>query len=254
MHPIQINVGWRIRGRPLLQDVSFEVQAGETLGLIGPNGSGKTTLLRLLAGLEKLKQGTVYLDHRDMSRMSRREVARTVAFVEQQVSTEERINVYQAVSLGRTPFLSPLRPWALEDEQIVACALHDVGMSQLANRAWHTLSGGERQRAHIARALAQQPEILLLDEPTNHLDIRHQLSLLQLVEHLPVTVIVALHDLNQAMMCDRVGVMEDGRLVDIGMPRTVLTAARLRQTFGVHVDILQAPGEANTVMRFRQAL
>lgn len=248
------NVGWRIRGRPLLRDVSFEVQAGETLGLIGPNGSGKTTLLRLLAGLERPRQGTVYLDHRDMSRLSRREVARTVAFVEQQASTEERINVYQAVSLGRTPFLSPLRPWALEDEQIVACALHDVGMSQLANCAWHTLSGGERQRTHIARALAQQPKILLLDEPTNHLDIRHQLSLLQLVARLPITVVVALHDLNQAMTCDRVALVDNGRLRGVGPPAEIMTPANLYRTFGVHAEVLHPAGAETPIMRFREVI
>ena len=248
------NIGWSVQGRELLDDVSMEVASGETFGLIGPNGSGKTTLLRLFGGLHRPKTGCVRVGGQDMSRMRQRDIAQSIAMVEQQASTSERISVRQAVELGRTPFLSPLRRWSEHDDAIVMRALEDVGMQSMEGRLWHTLSGGERQRAHIARALAQQPSVLLLDEPTNHLDIRHQLSILQLVQHLAVTVVVALHDLNQAMTCDRIGVMDKGRLVDHGPPEQVLTSHRLRQTFGVHTDILKDPVDQGTIMRFRQAV
>ncbi|GHC28738.1 ABC transporter ATP-binding protein [Aidingimonas halophila] len=247
-------VDWTVHGHKLLDDVSLMVAPGETFGLIGPNGSGKTTLLRVLAGLRKPKNGRALLDDVPMSRMRQRDIAQTIAFVEQQAETLDRITVQQAVALGRTPFLSPLHPWSDQDDAIVSRALDDVSMRHLADRLWHTLSGGERQRTHIARALAQQPRILLLDEPTNHLDIRHQLSILQLVKQLPLTVVIALHDLNQAMNCDRIGVMEAGRLVDIGPPRQVLTVDRLRRTFGVYADILDDPIDHSRVMRFRNAV
>ncbi|GGX95618.1 ABC transporter ATP-binding protein [Litchfieldella qijiaojingensis] len=247
-------IDWTIHGHKLLDDVSLVVEPGETFGLIGPNGSGKTTLLRVLAGLRKPKIGRVLVDGLPMNRMRRRDIAQSISFVEQQAETLDRIEVREAVALGRTPFLSPLRSWSDQDDAIVSQALDDVGMHHLAGRLWHTLSGGERQRVHIARALAQQPRVLLLDEPTNHLDIRHQLSILQLVRQLPVTVVIALHDLNQAMDCDRIGVMDAGRLVDIGTPRQVLTAERLRRTFGVHVDILDDPIDHSRIMRFRNAV
>ncbi|WP_342595829.1 ABC transporter ATP-binding protein [Salinicola lusitanus] len=248
------DVTFWVRGQYLLEGIDLTVHPGEKLGLIGPNGSGKSTLLRLLAGLDKPKRGRVLLNERDISRLSRRDVARALALVEQQATTDARIEVQQAVSLGRTPFLSPLRPWRDEDARIVARALDAVGMGHLAARRWQTLSGGERQRAHLARALAQQPGLLLLDEPTNHLDIHHQLALFQLIEHLPLTVVVALHDLNQALACDRLALLDRGRLVAVGAPHEVLTAARLRQTFGVHADILHLPDEPLPVMRFRQAV
>ncbi|PXX99657.1 ABC transporter ATP-binding protein [Halomonas sp. LBP4] len=247
-------VDWTVHGHKLLDDVSLAVEAGETFGLIGPNGSGKTTLLRVLAGLRRPKSGRVLVDGLPMTRMRQRDIARSISFVEQQAETLDRIEVREAVALGRTPFLSPLRSWSDQDDAIVSRALDDVGMRHLAGRLWHTLSGGERQRVHIARALAQQPSILLLDEPTNHLDIRHQLSILQLVRQLPVTVVIALHDLNQAMDCDRIGVMDAGRLVDIGTPRRVLTADRLQRTFGVHADILDDPQDDRRILRFRHAL
>src|SRR3546814_4447544 len=109
-------------------------------------------------------------------------------------------------------------------------------MKGFAARHWHTLSGGERQRVHIARALAQEPQVLLLDEPTNHLDIHHQLPILSLVAALPVTSVVALHDLNQALECDRLAVMERGRLACLGTPEEVLTAPRSEE----HTSELQS--------------
>ncbi|QEM83000.1 ABC transporter ATP-binding protein [Halomonas binhaiensis] len=247
-------VGWTVHGRKLLDRVSLVVEPGQTFGLIGPNGSGKTTLLRMFAGLARPQVGSITIDERSMANMRQRDIARCIALVEQHAETTDRVSVRQAVALGRTPFLSPLRPWSDQDNAIVSRVLDDVGMQHLADRLWNTLSGGERQRAHIARALAQQPKILLLDEPTNHLDIRHQLSILQLVKQLPVTVIIALHDLNQAMDCDRVGVMGNGRLIDIGPPNRVLTTERLRHTFGVNADILDDPINGSQIMRFRNAV
>lgn len=107
-------------------------------------------------------------------------------------------------------------------------------LTEKAEHGWHTLSGGERQRAQIARALAQQPRELLLDEPTNHLDIRHQLELLALVSALPVTTVVALHDLNlAATFCDEVVVLRRGAVVAAGTPIEVLTTALIADVYEV---------------------
>ncbi|MBZ5488982.1 ABC transporter ATP-binding protein [Halomonas aquamarina] len=246
------NLSWRVHGHTLLENVSLAVASGQTFGLVGPNGSGKTTLLRLLAGLGKPKTGRVLLGGTPLARMRQRHIAQSIALVEQQAETTDRIQVRQVVALGRTPFLSALRAWAKEDDAIVDQALVDVDMAHMAGRLWHTLSGGERQRVHIARALAQQPKILLLDEPTNHLDIRHQLSILELVRQLPITVIITLHDLNQAMTCDRLGIMDGGQLVGVGKPGEVLTPTRLQQTFGVQAELL-AGDNGEQVMRFYHA-
>lgn len=243
----------RIHGRTLLDNVSLTIRPGETFALVGPNGSGKSTLLRLLAGLRRPARGCVRVDARPLANLKRRTIARSIALVEQQAETSDRLCVRDAVALGRTPFLSPLRPWTDEDDTHVDRALDDVDMQSFADRLWHTLSGGERQRVHIARALAQQPRILLLDEPTNHLDIQHQLSILNLVRRLPVTVVIALHDLNQAMACDRVGILDQGRLVAVGPPEDVLTPERLWQTFRVQADSIGDPQDGRRILRFRQA-
>jgi len=232
------NLHWSAGGATILSDVSLDVRPGEFLGIIGPNGSGKTSLMSLMSGIRKPQAGAVLLDGRPLSGHGRQAVARRIAFVEQQAETTERITARQAVELGRTPYLGALTPWSRTDDAIVDRALEEVDMAHFAGRLWHTLSGGERQRLHIARALAQQSPILLLDEPTNHLDIGHQISLLQLVREQELTVVAALHDLNHAaMFCDRIAVMQGGRIVALGTPAKVLEPQRLLEVFGVTVDV-----------------
>lgn len=246
-----VNLSYSVKGATLLSGVSLSIRTGENLGVVGPNGSGKSTLIKLLAGLQTPTSGEVFLHGERLSAIRRRDMAQRMAVVEQQAETGDSITLLEAVELGRTPWLSALAPWSVEDARIVSEAIADVSLEALRHRAWHTLSGGERQRAHIARALAQRPQILLLDEPTNHLDIQQQLSILHLVQRLPVTTVIALHDLNQALACDRLAVMDRGRLVALGSPFEVLTPERLRDTFGVSGHWLTDPFDGQRVLRLR---
>ncbi|CAI8746556.1 Hemin import ATP-binding protein HmuV [Pseudomonas sp. IT-P12] len=244
-------LGFRVREAELLIDIHLDVQAGETLGIVGPNGSGKSTLLKLLAGLRTPATGEVRLSGRRLAELSRRSIAQQLAVVEQQADTDEAIRVFDAVALGRTPWLSALSPWSDDDDAIVRQALQDVDATHLRQRTWRSLSGGERQRVHIARALAQRPQILLLDEPTNHLDIQHQLAILKGVQSLPVTTLIALHDLNQALSCDRLAVLDRSRLVALGKPLEVLTPQCLQDTFGVQAHYLTDPFDGAPILRLR---
>ncbi len=247
-----VGVGRTAQGRAIVSDVSVALRAGETLGLIGPNGSGKSTLLNMLAGLTRPSRGEVRLAGVPMQKIRRREIAQAVAFVAQQADTSERISVRDAVELGRTPWLGPLRPWSAEDDDAVQAALRAVGMDAMATRDWSSLSGGERQRVHIARAHAQRPRILLLDEPTNHLDIHHQLGVLDLIAALSLTTVVALHDLHHAMRCDRLLVLKEGRCAALGPPREILTAPLIRETFAVEAELIPHPAGHGPVFAFRR--
>ena len=246
-------VGWSHQGRSLISDVSLSVAEGEMLGLIGPNGSGKSTLMHLLAGVRRPDRGRVTLSGIDMATLNPRATARRIAFVEQAAGTDDRIRVRDAVELGRTPWLGAFSAWSAADDWHVEQALERVEMSAFSDRAWHTLSGGERQRTHIARALAQDPEVLLLDEPTNHLDIHHQLAILDLVRSLGRTTVLALHDLNYAYICDRVCVMSHGRMVALGAAKDVLTTRLIRDVFGVDVRFIPDPLERRPLLRFTKA-
>jgi iron complex transport system ATP-binding protein len=236
------NLTWKAGKTIIVDDVSFAAEPGKMLGLLGPNGSGKSSLLRLLAGLRRAHAGQVTLDGTELGRVGRRALARRVALVEQHANTDANVTVLDVVRLGRTPHRSALSPWTAADDEAVETALGRVGLTERRGQFWQTLSGGERQRVHIARALAQAPTEIILDEPTNHLDIQHQIEILKLVAGLPVTSIVALHDLNHAaMFCDRLAVMNKGKLVALGTPEEVLTEDLLREVFGVRCHIEPSP-------------
>ncbi len=235
------DVRWSAGGRMIVDGVTLHAKPGKILGLIGPNGSGKSSLLRLLCRLRKVASGVVTLDDCEIGTLPRHELARRLAFVEQQATTEIQLSVCDVVRLGRTPHRGALASWTTTDEDAVEAALARVDMADRHDQFWHTLSGGERQRVHIARALAQMPSELILDEPTNHLDIQHQLSILTLIRRLGITCIMALHDLNLAsLFCDEIAVLHEGKLVDAGTPETVMTEPLIQHVFGVAVSIRRA--------------
>ncbi|MFD7320411.1 ABC transporter ATP-binding protein [Streptomyces sp. NPDC059875] len=237
-------------GRLILDGVGIAPTPGTTTALLGPNGSGKSTLLRLLCGVLAPSAGVVTLDGRPLAELRRRDVARRVAVVEQQADTLVELSAADVVRLGRIPHRRAWSPPTTADEDAVRDALHRTGLTDRAEQPWHTLSGGERQRVQIARALAQEPRELLLDEPTNHLDIQHQHDLLDLVSGLPVTTIVALHDLNlAAMYCDTIVVLSGGRVVAAGAPREVLTAELIAEVYGVRVEVSHPDGDDRPHLR-----
>lgn len=248
------NVQWAAGNRLIVDGVSLDVTPGKMLGLLGPNGSGKSSLLRLISGLRKAESGVIRLGDTDISSMRRIEIARRVAFVEQQSGTDVQLTVGDVVKLGRTPHRGPLVAWSADDQRAVTDALKQVDMAERAGQLWHTLSGGERQRVQIARALAQKPSELLLDEPTNHLDIQHQLEILSLVSRIAVTSVVALHDLNlAAMFCDRLAVLHHGRLVASGTPDEVLTEALIQDIFGVRAQVTRSAFHGRLHVEYRMA-
>lgn len=251
MTVIAKNLVWGVKRRTIVQDVSLRVAKGETLGLIGPNGSGKSSLLRLLSGLKKPQSGSVRIMDQDIARVSRRALARQVAFVQQNASTDTNVSVCDVVRLGRTPHRSALSGWTAADEDAVMTALRQVDMAKRRSQPWQTLSGGERQRVIIARALAQDPRVMFLDEPTNHLDIHHQIEILRMVRALDLTSVVALHDLNlAAMFCDKIIVLQSGRVVAFGTPAEVLTRTLLRDVFRVEAEITAGAHADHPHIRF----
>lgn len=236
------NITWRVGKKVIVNNVSLTVSRGQTVGLLGPNGSGKSSLLRVLAGLRRPHSGCVTLDDKNISQIAKKQLARRVAFVEQHGMTEANMRVRDVVKLGRIPHHSPFSNWSTQDDETVTAALARVDMLQKSEQGWQSLSGGERQRVHIARALAQTPTEILLDEPTNHLDIHHQIQLMKLISELPVTSIVAIHDLNHAsMFCDALIVMQNGEIVASGTPDEILTETLLWDVFRVETKIEISP-------------
>jgi iron complex transport system ATP-binding protein len=228
----------RLGGRDVVQQASLTVEPGSVVGLVGPNGSGKSSLLRTLYRAVRPRHGTVRIDGRDVQYLTGRRAARAVAVMLQDPPTDFDLSVEETVLLGRVPHHATFGQDTPEDLGVVADAMHRTGITDLADRMVATLSGGQRQRVMLARALAQQSPVLVLDEPSNHLDISHQHELMTTVRSLGRTVLAALHDLNlAAQYCDRVVVLDGGRIVTAGSPALVLTPELIRTTFDVDVRV-----------------
>ena len=243
------DIDWSAAGRLIVDGVDCRVEPGSLVGVIGPNGSGKSSFLRCLAGLRTADDGVILVQGDTIGSLGRREVARRLAFLDQETTADLPLTVLEAVMLGRTPHKGLFDRDDDRDRAIAARALDATELTGFENRAWETLSGGERQRARIARAIAQEPSILLLDEPTNHLDVSHQLQVLRLVRGLGLACLAALHDLNlAAMFCDRLIVLHEGRVVATGAPADVLTTALVRDVYGVDCEIVTHPRTGRPVV------
>jgi iron complex transport system ATP-binding protein len=230
----------------VLSEVDLALHSGELVGLIGPNGAGKTTLLRALARLLPARSGQVLLDGHNIWRLSPRQTARRIGRVPQSANVAWPYRVEHVVRMGRYPHLNWLAPFSPRDAVAVRNALSRLQLLPLRDRPLSSLSGGEQQRVLIARALAQEPNVLLLDEPIANLDINHQLQVLALVRTLVweqrLAVLLAIHDLElAARYCDRLILLDQGRVAAIGQPTEVLQDHTLRTTFRVEAQLYRNP-------------
>lgn len=233
-------------GDPVLRDVSFNLSSGDFVGIIGPNGCGKSTLLRALTGLLKTPAGAVTLNGREIGGLSRREVAKQIAVIPQDTVLLFEFSVLEMVLMGRTPHLKRFQRASSHDHDLAMETLRQTDLLDLKDRKVTELSGGERQRAVIARALAQEPVLLLLDEPDSHLDIGHQIEVFELLRHLntaqDTTLLCVSHDLNLASAyCERLMLMEGGRVVASGPPKEIITPEHIRNVYGVDAVVQSNP-------------
>ena len=236
------NVSWSVREHTIVDSVLLDVQPGEFVGLIGPNGSGKSSLLRTIYRVLKPDAGIISLNDENVWAMDVREAARRTAVVTQERASEFDFTVQEMVMMGRNPHKHLFDFDTEADFLIVEDALRRVNLLDFADRPFNTLSGGEKQRVLVARALAQQARFLVLDEPTNHLDIRYQLEMLMLLQALEVTTLAALHDLNLAAhYCDRLFMIDQGRIVASGTPQLVVELALIRKVYHVDADVGRHP-------------
>jgi len=240
-------LGVRLNGAKLLDDISFDICEGDFLTVVGPNGAGKTTLLRLLDRLIKPSEGMITLEGQDLSQFGRRQLARTVSFVPQTDLVGADFSVRSFVEMGRYPYLGPWEPLRRRDCEAVDQALATTEVLHLEDRLLGTLSGGERQRTLIAAALAQGGRILLLDEPTSYLDYRHQVQVLDLLDHLNndlgYSLVVVTHDLNATVGCsDSVLALKDGRVAYAGAPAGLFDVDRLASIYENDFELVERSG------------
>ncbi len=231
-----------------LDAVSLEIPSGCFFGVIGPNGSGKTTLLKTISGYLKPASGRVLISGKDVQSLTTKQVARSMALVQQHFALEYEFTVMDIVLTGRNPYLSRFQRESEADYTLAHQAMERAGIEHLKDRLVTALSGGEWQRMILARALCQQASIMLLDEPVTGLDIKHQVSFLrtakQLAQQENISVVCVLHDLNLAKAyCDQIALLKSGQLFTTGAPGDVLTRQNLETVYDTAVSIIRHQGD-----------
>lgn len=251
-------IGFGYREKPVLHDIRFSVAKGSLCGLLGPNASGKTTLLKCINGVLSPTEGEVRVNGRAISGMTRREMARLMAVVPQQLSLAFSFTALQMVVMGRAARMAALKLPSARDRDEARSALRELGVEGLAERQFNELSGGERQLVLLARALFQETPILLLDEPTSHLDFRNQYLIMDVVREMTrakgLATLVTLHDPNlAARYCTHLVVLKEGRLHRAGPRESVFERKTLEEVYGMEVVVQPLPGGSSLVLPGRSA-
>ncbi len=210
---------------PVVNDLSFTIEAGEMFGLLGPNGAGKSTTIRMLTTLTKLTSGQIQVAGYDVMRQSL-QVKQSIGVVLQQTSVDTELSVWENMEFhGRMHHIpNPKR------QQLITQWLEYVELSERRADLVKTLSGGMKRRLQIARALLHEPKILFLDEPTVGLDPQTRRRLWEIILDLNkqgMTMLLTTHYMDEVeYLCDRIGIMDGGKLIKLG------TLAQLRQQHG----------------------
>lgn len=230
-------LSYGVNGKIIVDDVSFEIKRNEFLGIVGPNGAGKSTLLRLLARIINPTGGRILLDGENISGYEAKELYKKISFLPQTSYFDFPLSVLEVVLTGRYPYLGIFESESKEDIKHAEDCLSLVDLKGFSRRKVTTLSGGEQQRVSIARVLAQETDFIFLDEPSSHLDIHHKFALMELLESLAQEgkgVVAVLHDLDLASkFCERILVLENGRVAALGEPSRVLSEKLLSSVFKV---------------------
>ena len=237
---IDENIGYD--GKCIVKSFSHDFKPGKIHTIIGPNGSGKSTVFKAISRLIHHQTGQIEIQGKKIDCYHSKALAKILAVLSQSNVTPSDFTVRDLLRFGRTPHKKTFEPINQEDERIVNWAIEMTHLEKLQNRRVSCLSGGERQRAWIAMNLVQQPKVLLLDEPTTYLDIQHQFEVMELIrslnQSLNMTIIMILHDLNQASIySDEILVINDGKIVKVGTPEEIMKPDLIKSVYNVSVEI-----------------
>ena len=235
------DVSLSLSGRPIVKDISLNLGKGELAGLVGPNGAGKSTLLKAIGGFLPFTQGSITFDGQSIQSLSNQDLAKCLAYMEQDPPIPVGYSVEELVLLARTPYLKWYQKEGAEDREIVKRVLEKLGLWNLRGRLVESLSGGQRQLVFLAKALAQETPLLCLDEPVSALDLVNGEGLFNKVLTFTQkggSALVVVHDLElAAKYCNRLVLLKEGQVLADGGPKEVLTGDNLLKAYGMKADV-----------------
>ena len=237
------NISFSYNDEEIFSDISFSIQKGDVLCILGSNGTGKTTLIKCLNGLHDINSGEILINGENIKKLSFKQISKHIGYIPQAHVPSFPFNVFDVVLMGRAPYLNLTDSPKDEDKKIALDALKTLGIEDLKDKEYTNLSGGERQLVFLARVLCQKPDILILDEPTSHLDFGNQIKLLEIIDNLAksgLSIIMSSHFPDHAFLSStKVAIMKDRKFIDFGTPESVVTEENLRKAYSIDVKLIE---------------
>ncbi len=227
----------------ILKSISFTVNSGQIICILGPNGIGKTTLLTCLAKLNSPTSGKILLNGEDMSLIEHRTIARNVGYVPQTIAPSFDYSVLEYVVTGLAPWLGIFEKPKEEHYQQALQALQKIGIEHIKDKPYTRISAGELQMVSIARVLAQKVQFVLMDEPTSHLDFGNQLKVLNIIKEMAKEgygIVLTTHNPDQVLLLEgKVAVFDRERQFHFGNWSDILNDKLLKSIYGVTLKICE---------------
>lgn len=230
---------------PVFKNISLNINPGEIFTILGPNGVGKSTLLKCLLGLNRPQAGKILINKTSIGQLSRRQIARQVAYVPQNYQTNTNLSVMDYLLTARAPFLNILQTPGRSDFQLIITQLQKFGLGSLQDKPLSALSGGQQQLVTIIKALVQEPQLLILDEPMAALDLNRQKKVLTILRSLAssgIAIVLTTHLPDHVFLLNSaVGLFYPNGRLEVGPRDRLMTKEKLSTVYQTSLDLVYLP-------------